>query len=88
MDSTDKYFTARRAEAPVGEAYFVSGAASDWFRYPGTEKSGVWGCGWEMYYLHTADWRNGLVEVYANGQWHKATGFPTTNTYSVDAKWE
>ncbi len=89
MDCLDEYFSARRAEAPVGENYFVCGAAGSWFRFPGTEKTGVWGCGWEMYHLHNADWRNGLVEVYADdGQWHKAVGYPTTNTYSVNAKWE
>lgn len=88
-DEMDYNWQVKRKHAPVGEEYFVNGNGSSWFRFPGTEKSGVWGCGWEMYYLHTDDWRNGLVEVYADdGRWHKAVGFPTTNTYSVNAKWE
>lgn len=87
-DGISEWFSALRAEASVGEGYFVCGAAREWFRFPGTSKSGIFACGWEVYYLHEADWRNGLVEVFANGQWHRAAGFPTTNTYSVDAKWE
>lgn len=88
-DEMDYNWQVKLRNAPVGEEYFVNGSTREYLRYPGTEKSGVFAEVFEVYHHHNDDWRNGLVEVFADdGRWHKAVGYPTTHTYSVDAKWE
>lgn len=73
-DEMDYASQVERRHAPTGKDYFVCGDFDHYFRFPGSEESGVWGCGWEMWYSHGDAWRQGNLEVYDQGEWHKVVG--------------
>lgn len=73
-DEMDYASQVERRNAPTGSDYFVCGDRNDHFRFPGSEESGVWGCGWEMWHSHGDAWRQGNLEVYDQGEWHKVVG--------------
>lgn len=73
-DEMDYASQVERRYAPTGKDYFVCGDWNHRFRFPGSEKSGVWGYGREMWYSHGDAWRQGNLEVYYRGEWHKVVG--------------
>ena len=74
VDEMDYASKVERRLAPTGKDYFVCGDWNHHFRFPGSEKSGVWGYGRELWYSHGDAWRQGNLEVYYRGEWHKVVG--------------
>lgn len=84
-DEMDYASKVERRLAPTGKDYFVCGDWNHHFRFPGSEKSGVWGYGRELWYSHGDAWRQGNLEVYYQGEWHKVVGDAKhTSTRPVD----